>query len=569
MSVKFIDFVSKYTIKKGKLVNQASNIVPRVFPNYSSNPKGANYGMFCKYQLLKYKPWEKSQHDAWGSENSENSTFINAWHEFLTLPYAQQHAPNWTEKMQNVLDNIELSIDELTEHEHLTQEEWMMLSQFHTSVTNSNAENRNSTNYNWQLDSTKYSEQDRGEMPNWIKMKKGDSSSVTRNSQKIDTNSFSEKQKLAYDIIINHSNLPAESRSPLLVIIIGEAGTGKSYLINAISCYLKKKCLMTATTGKAAFNINGVTIHSLLKLPVTGLQQKDFSGQSLVNLQENLLGVDYLLIDEYSMLGQSTLGWMDRRCRQATGLKDQLFGGKSMILLGDAGQLPPVCDKPLYHSKPCNELREQGYMAYQMFDKVLILDVNQRVKGSESNQIVFRELLSRLRNGESSHNDWELLLTRQSSRVENLNDFHTATRLYYSNEQVTKYNYDRMIQLNIPVAKIHAIHSSEKAKHTSFQDMLGLQPELFICKGASVMLTMNLWPSVGLCNGSTGTVIDIIYSVNNQPPDLPIAVVVKFDYYSGSVFSNMPSCVPIPPVTATATIGNSIHERQQTPLKLA
>ena len=137
-----------------------------------------------------------------------------------------------------------------------------------------------------------------------------------------------------------------------------------------------------------------MTIHSLLKLPVTGLYQKDLSGQSLVNLQENLLGVDYLLIDEYSMLGQSTLGWVDRQCRQATGLKDQLFGGKSMILSGDAGQLPPVCDKPLYHSKPSNEFREQGYMAYQMFDKVVILDVNQRGKGSESNQIVFRELLS-------------------------------------------------------------------------------------------------------------------------------------------------------------------------------
>ena len=176
------------------------------------------------------------------------------------------------------------------------------------------------------------------------------------------------------------------------------------------------------------------------------------------------------------MLGQSTLGWVDRRYRQATGIKDQLFGGKSIILLGDGVQLPPVGCKPLHHSNPSNELREQSYMAYQMFDKVVILDVNQRVKGSDSNQIVFRDLLSRLRNGESTHNDWELLLTRQPSRVENLNDFQTATRLYYSNEQVTKYNYDRLIELNTPVAKIHAIHSSEKIKHISPQDMLGLQP---------------------------------------------------------------------------------------------
>ena len=120
-------------------------------------------------------------------------------------------------------------------------------------------------------------------------MKRDDSTSVSRNFQKIDTNSFNEKQKLAYDII-NHFNSQAESRSPLLLIILGEAGTGKSYFINAISYYLKK-CVITATTGKAALNINGVTIHSLLKLPVRGLHQKDLSGQSLINLQENLLGV--------------------------------------------------------------------------------------------------------------------------------------------------------------------------------------------------------------------------------------------------------------------------------------
>jgi ATP-dependent DNA helicase PIF1 len=52
------------------------------------------------------------------------------------------------------------------------------------------------------------------------------------------------------------------------MIIYGTAGTGKSYLINAIASQLKDDCCLTATTGIAAFNINGVTIHSLLQLPV-------------------------------------------------------------------------------------------------------------------------------------------------------------------------------------------------------------------------------------------------------------------------------------------------------------
>ena len=79
------------------------------------------------------------------------------------------------------------------------------------------------------------------------------------------------------------------------------------------------------------------------------------------------------------MLGQTAMGWIDRRFRQATGLKDSLFGGKSIILIGDPAQLPPVADKPLYHEKPSNPIGQQGYLPYKMFDKVVILNVNQRV----------------------------------------------------------------------------------------------------------------------------------------------------------------------------------------------
>ena len=64
--------------------------------------------------------------------------------------------------------------------------------------------------------------------------------------------------------------------------------------------------------------------------------------------------------------------------------------------------------------------------------------------------------------------------------------------------------------------------------------MSGLQPVVFLAKGARVMLTMNLWSSVGHCNGATGTVIDIVYENNHQPPDspdLPIAVIVEFENY--------------------------------------
>ena len=58
-----------------------------------------------------------------------------------------------------------------------------------------------------------------------------------------------------------------------------------------------------------------------------------------------------------------------------------------------------------------------------------------------SEQIQFRELLLRLRKGESTVEDWKLLLTCQPCNVTNLCDFEDATGLFYSNEQVANYNH--------------------------------------------------------------------------------------------------------------------------------
>ena len=95
-----------------------------------------------------------------------------------------------------------------------------------------------------------------------------------------------------------------------------------------------------------------------------------------------------------------------------------------------------------------------------------------------------------------------------------------------------------------------------------------LDAQIFLAKGARVMLTMNLWIDVGLCNGATG------YSHHlckwTSTPDLPIAVIVRFDNYKGpSISDNFPASVPITPVTVTSTSDEHRHERQQLPLKFA
>ena len=53
-----------------------------------------------------------------------------------------------------------------------------------------------------------------------------------------------------------------------------------------------------------------------------------------------------------SFIGKNLLIKIDSRLRQAFPEHATIpFGGRSIILVGDLGQLPPIMDKPVYASK--------------------------------------------------------------------------------------------------------------------------------------------------------------------------------------------------------------------------
>ena len=179
-------------------------------------------------------------------------------------------------------------------------------------------------------------------MPTWINNCKQDvnNNNMNNNYALINCNTFSSMKNKAYNIVKQHCENRTESLAQILLIVVGVGGTDKSFLINCISCLLRNSCAVTATTGKAAYNIKGVTIRSLLKLPIGSKGRTELTGQTLIHLQTDLADSRYIIIDEYSILGQCTLAWIYRRCRQVTGIKDQNFGELSEILIGDQGQLP-------------------------------------------------------------------------------------------------------------------------------------------------------------------------------------------------------------------------------------
>ena len=207
------------------------------------------------------------------------------------------------------------------------------------------------------------------------------------------------------------------------MVVTGTAGTGKSYLIKCIRLLLGGTLKVSAPTGVASFIIEGTTLHSLLHLPTRG-EFKQLEGNHLQQLQQAISSTRYIIIDEMPMVGRKVFGQIDSRLRQAFPHHAQeVFGRCSLLLFGDFGQLPPVMDLSLCTTDSRSNLSDQGRTAYLQFDKAFTLTQVMRQAGSDPNQVLFRDILLRLRNVQVTRENWEELTKHTPIIVQDLAPF--------------------------------------------------------------------------------------------------------------------------------------------------
>ena len=151
-NMNFLEFATKYKLVSGKLVTQPKNLIPRVFPTYSSSIKSPNFGLYCKYQLLRYKPWKTTPQDAWGNKQENDELFISEWKTFLQSDHAQNYVPDWHDKLEDLQEysDSDLHTEESPESEQ--REEWMILADF--SISNNSSDPEASSLHNWQTTSS-------------------------------------------------------------------------------------------------------------------------------------------------------------------------------------------------------------------------------------------------------------------------------------------------------------------------------------------------------------------------------------------------------------------------------
>lgn len=580
---------------KGKWKRCEKENIVRIYPRPSALRDGDQWEEFCRVKVILHIPHRSIQQlkgnsfTSWSTLYSQYNDMINADPTDLLGSPVDNEEDNGDEESLEELSGD----DELEEYRH----DWMHLAEMGPNVRintlNDLGTRDMDRNHDWIHEGRQYySDDDIAKAGNFINNESGQDwnrgdKSVDRDL--VDVQTLNEKQKSIFNRIDSHYNdiLMGKEVEPLGMIVMGTAGTRKSYLIRAIRERLrtmarsgsKPPVIVIAPTGVAAFNINGATIHSMLSIPIINAKRDkglDIDGERLKQLQERLQDVQYVIIDEKSMVGRRMLAQIDKRLRQAfPEHKNEPFGGRSIILFGDFGQLPPVLDLPMYVTEVSQDpVSNDGIAAYKHFSEAYKLDVVQRQSGESEEQRAFRDILLRLRDGESVLDDWRMLSTRfeeNLSRTER-DRFSDAIHLLTTWDEVDRVNTDMLRSLNCPIAKILAEHTGGSEARKATSDVAkGLEAQLLLAKGARVMLTANVWTQVGLVNGAMGTIQDIIFG-NEGPPSLPIAVFISFDKYEGPTISNSEGVkvVPIVPIKRAWEGKNGTHcSRLQIPICLA
>ena len=288
------------------------------------------------------------------------------------------------------------------------------------------------------------------------------------------------------------------------LLLSGGAGTGKSHLLREILYHYRKigrRCAALGSTGVAAVNVGGQTVHSFFQLGLCRdlgeLALHDKRNRRLKELYSQLHDLHLIAIDEVSMIGAAVMEMIAYR------LKVSGFSGR-VVFAGDFYQLPPVekggaGQGNLFAARWAFESDAWREMSPALVE----LTVPHR-----ADDPVFLRFLDALRRGRLE-GEGEALLQTYAAQHEVL--AQNPTHLYGRNREVDTLNHRRLAELQTPEVRLEAVIKAEKncseARLAGFIKALNT-PQLLILKArAPVLFTAN--KRGVFYNGERGEVLEL------------------------------------------------------------
>ena len=324
-------------------------------------------------------------------------------------------------------------------------------------------------------------------------------------------------------------------------VLTGAAGTGKTWTIE--NKIVNDDCItaLTGMTGLASCNLKGQTIHSWLNLglirPDMSLSDNGLKGninRIVYNRKADWRSVkraDVLVIDEISMCDALTLDIIDGVLKHVR-KNNNPFGGMQVVLVGDNFQLPPVkLDLGFYFQSKA--YKNGGFIPF-------ILKEQHRQQEGE-----FLNILNRIRVGEHTQEDIDLLNTRQVDK-NNVDLPKNTMILYPTNKQVDFANEFYFNSIEGDEEYFYAddetyLYDKDYSKNIRVPNVLTLK------EGCKVLLLANINVSKGIVNGSHGVYLyskfdKLVCRFNDEIVEVPKQ---KFEVYDNNELAFTRSQYPI------------------------
>ncbi|MBP5364409.1 MAG: AAA family ATPase [Bacteroidales bacterium] len=306
--------------------------------------------------------------------------------------------------------------------------------------------------------------------------------------------------QVAYQLVCNTNSS---------VYLTGRAGTGKSTFLKYIVKNVKKKTVVLAPTGIAAVNAGGVTLHSFFRIPLHPFVPDDVNFNSPRALKERLKyntdkiklinEIELIIIDEVSMVRADVLDFVDVVLRTYT-RKKQPFGGKQLLLVGDAFQLEPVVKNSdwdilrRYYNTPY-------FFCARAFDKIDLVQIELK-KVYRQRESDFLSLLDRVRVSQSNQSDLNMINSRVVPDFRPSDDelYITLTTLRATADSI---NDAHLEEIDEPPTTFVGLISGDFPETSLPTNM-----QLTVKRGAQIVFVKNdkdhRW-----CNGTLARVVDI------------------------------------------------------------
>lgn len=276
------------------------------------------------------------------------------------------------------------------------------------------------------------------------------------------------------------------------VFLTGPPGSGKSYLTMRYVDYLLSNGdmpVLTASTGIAAVNISGGTLHAFLGIRDDNKLTQEDVDNILSNpwTLKRLRTCEILIIDEISMVSAALLDVCAMLLMAAKG-NEQPFGGVKLVVVGDFFQLPPVNGAYAFESE-----------AWEQADFIPCY-LHEQHRQSEQ---LFTDILTGIRDG--SLND-EHKAALKARMYDDVSQVPCKLRLETHNKSVDDINRKRL-ELLTGSAKVYEMTETGNDKALAGLKKSCMSPERLLLKvGAPVMFTKND-KDLRWVNGTQGTVV--------------------------------------------------------------